>query len=137
MDEFSLAHGAGDFGEGVEGWIEEVRVVGGEFVFPGFDAESAVELLLEGAELVPGAGEIGTVFHRMLENETGQEADGEVVGGGREGDSQRQREIGVGCGVEIDKKAVAARRRAVTMLRVRGRFLVCFMGASPFFNLSF
>ena len=46
MDEFSLAHGAGDFGEGVEGWIEEVRVVGGEFVFPGFDAESAVELLL-------------------------------------------------------------------------------------------
>lgn len=30
--------------------------------FPGFDAESAVELLLEGAELVPGAGEIGTVF---------------------------------------------------------------------------
>lgn len=55
MDEFSLAHGAGDFGEGVEGWIEEVRVVGGEFVFPGFDAESAVELLLEGAELVPGA----------------------------------------------------------------------------------
>lgn len=105
MDEFSLAHGAGDFGEGVEGWIEEVRVVGGEFVFPGFDAESAVELLLEGAELVPGAGEIGTVFHRMLENETGQEADGEVVGGGREGDSQRQREIGVGCGVEIDKKS--------------------------------
>lgn len=105
MDEFSLAHGAGDFGEGVEGWIEEVRVVGGEFVFPGFDAESAVELLLEGAELVPGAGEIGTVFYRMLENETGQEADGEVVGGGREGDSQRQREIGVGCGVEIDKKS--------------------------------
>ena len=94
MDEFSLAHGPGDFREGVEGWIEEVRVVGGEFVFPGFDAE-----------LVPGAGEIGTVFHRMLENETGQEADGEVVGGGREGDSQRQREIGVGCGVEIDKKS--------------------------------
>ena len=35
------------------------------------------------------------------------------------------------------QKAVAARRRAVTMLRVKGRFLVCFMGASPFFNLSF
>lgn len=33
----------------------------------------------------------------MLENETGQKADGEVVGGGREGDSQRQREIGVGA----------------------------------------
>ena len=104
MDEFSLAHGAGDFGECVEGWIEEVRVVGGEFVFPGFDAESAVELLLEGEELVPGAGEIGTVFHRMLENETGQEADGEVVGGGRESDSQCQGKIGAGFGMEIDKK---------------------------------
>ena len=44
-------------------------------------------------------------YHLILENETGQESDGEVVGGGREGDSQRQREIGVGCGVEIDKKS--------------------------------
>ena len=104
MDEFSLAHGAGDFGEGVEAGIEEIRVVSRKFRFPGLDAESAVELLLEGAERVPGAGEIGTVFHYMLENEAGQEADGEVVGGGRESDSQCQGKIGAGCGMEIDKK---------------------------------
>ena len=104
MDELGLAHGAGDFGERVEAGIEEIRVVSRKFRFPGFDVERAVEFLLEGAELVPGAGEIGTVFHRMLENETGQEADDEVVGGRCESDSQCQGKIGVGCDVEIDKK---------------------------------
>lgn len=104
MDEFGLAHGAGDFGEGVEAGIEEIRVVSRKFRFPGFDVERAVEFLLEGAELVPGAGEIGTVFHRMLENETGQETDGEVVGGGRESDGKCQREVGAGCNVKPDEK---------------------------------
>ena len=33
-----------------------------------------------------------------------EEADGEVVGGGRESDSQCQGKIGAGCGMEIDKK---------------------------------